>query len=132
LARSWGPKVLFFHSLRICISHVTDGQAQERTLIIPVVQLQWKLRKKKKVFVSLASTTSVNIFLYSSYRANEVRHPRTNACSFYFFLAGGGVRKSVLVLRPLWVHCTSTEWHIISHCWHCNQIFIKLPIIKLH
>jgi hypothetical protein len=35
-----GQNVLFFHSLIICISHVTDGQAQERTLIIPVVQLQ--------------------------------------------------------------------------------------------
>ena len=45
-----GQKVLFFLSLRICISHVTDGQAQERTLIIPVVQLQRKFRKKKKVF----------------------------------------------------------------------------------
>jgi len=35
-----GQKVPFFHSLRICISHVKDGQAQERTLIILVIQLQ--------------------------------------------------------------------------------------------
>jgi len=33
-------KVLFFHSVRICISRVTDGQAHERTLVIPVVQMQ--------------------------------------------------------------------------------------------
>jgi hypothetical protein len=35
-----GQKVLFFHSLIICINHVTDGEAQEWMLIIPVVELQ--------------------------------------------------------------------------------------------